>query len=102
MAGGCARRRRAPEAQRWNRTVCLQLRRACFPFHGRSLDQRHWTAPCDDGKEHRGSAGRRSTTIKKNRKQKVENRRESCTFGRGNWIAVITTRENIRPVIPAP
>src|SRR5215216_3212136 len=101
MAGRCARRRCAAEAQRRNRTVCLQLRRAGFPLHGRSLDQRHWTAPCDDGKKHRGSAGRRSTTIKKNRKQKVENRRESCTFARGNWIAVITTGENLRVVIPA-
>src|SRR5215207_11021092 len=102
MAGGCARRRCAAEAQRRNRPVCLQLRRACFPLHGRSLDQRHWTSPRDDGKEHRGSAGRRSPAIQKNRKQKVESRRESCTFARGNWIAVITTGENLRVVIPAP
>src|SRR5215213_6126160 len=98
MAGGCARRGCAAEAQRRNRPVCLQLRRACFPLHGRSLDQRYWTAPCDDGKEHRGSAGRRSTTIKKNRKQEVENRRESCTFGRGDQIAFTMTRENFRLV----
>ena len=102
MAGRCARGRCGAEAQRRNRTVCLQLRRARIPLHGRSLDQRHWTSPCDDGKEHRGSAGRRSTAIQKNRKQEVESRRESCTFGRGDQIAFIMTGENFRAVIPAP
>ena len=90
------------EAQRRNRTLCLQLWRTRLPLHGRSLDQRHWTAPCDDGKEHRGSAGRRSTAIQKSRKQETESRRESCTFGRGDQIAFTMTGENFCPVIPAP
>src|SRR5918996_2921018 len=99
MAGGCARSRCAAEAQRRNRTVCLQLRRACFPLHGRSFDQRHWTSPCHDGKEHRSSAGRRSTTIKKIREQEVESRRKSCTFGRRDQIAFTMTGKNICTVI---
>src|SRR6186713_1197741 len=101
MARRRARGRCVVEAERRNRTLCLQLWRTRLPLHGRSLDQRHWTSPRDDGKEHRGSAGRRSPAIQKNRKQKVESRRESCTFARGNWIAVITTGESLRVVIPA-
>ena len=73
-----------------------------FRFTEDRLMQRHWTSPCDDGKEHRGSAGRRSPAIQKRRKQEVESRRESCTFGRGDQIAFIMTGENFRAVIPAP
>src|SRR3954451_8353049 len=102
MAGRCACRRRIAEAQRWNRAVCLQLWRARFPFHGRSSDQRYWTSPCDDGKEHRGGAWRRSPAIQKRRKQEVESRRESCTFGRGDQVAFIMTSEGVRAVVPAP
>ena len=102
MAGRCARGRRGAEAQRWNRTVRLQLWRAGFPFHGRSPDQRYWTSPCDDGKEHRGGAGQRGPAIQKRRKQEVESRRESCTFGRGDQVAIIMASASFRAVIPAP
>jgi hypothetical protein len=49
-----------------------------------------------------GSAGGASPELKKNRKQEVESRRESCTFGRGDQIAFIMTGENFRAVFPAP
>ena len=102
MAGRRARGRRGAEAQRRNRSVCLQLWRAGIPLHGRSVAQRYWTSPCGDGKEHRGGAGRRSPAIQKRRKQEVESRRESCTCGRGDQVAFIMTGEDFRAVIPAP
>ena len=73
-----------------------------FRFTEDRLRQRYWTSPCGDGKEHRGGAGRRSPAIQKRRKQEVESRRESCTFGRGDQIAFIMTGENFRAVFPAP
>src|SRR3954471_15655687 len=89
MAGRRARGRRGTEAERRNRPVRLQLWRAGIPVYGRSAAQRYWTSPCGDGKEHRGGAGRRSAAIQKRRKQKVESRRESCTFGRRDQVAFI-------------
>src|SRR5260370_42652620 len=101
VAGRRARGRRGAQAERRNRSVCLQLWRARIPLHGRSAAQRYWTSPCGDGKEHRSGAWRCGAAIQKRRKQKVESRRESCTFGRGDQVAFIITGEGFRAVIPA-
>src|SRR5204862_5727113 len=70
--------------------------------HGRPTPERYWTSPLGDGKEHRGCARRHSTAIKTTRKQKVESRRESCTFGRGDQVAfIVAAGERFRTVIPA-
>src|SRR4029077_5628193 len=103
MAGRCPRRRSRAQAERWNRSVRLQLRRAGIPFHGRPAAQRYWTSPCGNGKEHRAGARWRGAAIQKRRKQEVEIRREKrCTFGRGDQIAFIIAGEAFGAAVPAP
>ena len=73
MAGRRARGRRRAEAERRNRSLRLQLRRAGIPLHGRSTAQRYWTSPCRDGKEHRSGAGWQQRRNPKKKKAKSRN-----------------------------
>src|SRR6266702_2489893 len=86
------RRRRCAQAQRRNRALRFQLRRARIPLHGRAFDQRHWIASACDGKKHRSGTGGSDAAIQKRRQQKAEIRRESCACGRGDQIAFVIIR----------